>query len=45
MRHNTKMRIFHEIIYKATKTIKDTLHAINTTQKSKAMPATGRRGL
>jgi hypothetical protein len=28
--------------HKATQTIKDTLHTVNTMQKSKAIPATGR---
>jgi hypothetical protein len=31
--------------YKTTQTIKDTLHTMNTTQKSKAIAATGRGGL
>jgi hypothetical protein len=31
--------------HKDTQTIKDTLHTMNTTQKSKVIPATGRGGL
>jgi ABC-type polar amino acid transport system ATPase subunit len=31
--------------HKAIQTIKDTLHTINTTQKSKAIPVTGSGGL
>jgi hypothetical protein len=31
--------------YKATQTIRDTLHTMNTTKKSKAIPVAGRGGL
>jgi hypothetical protein len=31
--------------HKATQTVKDTLHTVNTTQTSKGIPVTGRGGL
>jgi hypothetical protein len=40
IRHNTQNNT-----YKATQTLKDTLHTIITTQKLKAIPVTGRGGL
>jgi hypothetical protein len=54
LRYNTQKYTCHtkyhatlkqKTAHKATRTIKDTLHTMNITQKAKAIPVTGRGGL